>query len=128
MERVICMIKIMSLLTLYILFIINSLLFAQSFRTKVNDANNLFNEEKYDEALIGYQDALLDDPQNAIVHFNQGDSHYKLEKYDKALDDFARAEVLDKSTNSYKAMSGWCYLFMMDIMVWYCSASISVVI
>ena len=63
-----------------ILILMSNLLFAQSFRSKINEGNEKYNEENYEEALNSYQDALLDNPQNAIAHFNRGDALYKLEK------------------------------------------------
>ena len=67
-----------------------TLLFSQSLREKVNNGNELYNQEKYDEALNSYQDALLEDPQNEISHFNEGDALYKLEKYDKAIEAYQK--------------------------------------
>ncbi len=68
-----------------------TLVFAQSFRSKINDGNKNYTEEKYEEALNSYQDALLDDPQNAIAHFNRGDAYYKIEKYDQAIEEYQKA-------------------------------------
>jgi len=65
--------------------------FGQSFRSKINEGNNKYNEENYEEALNSYQDALLDDPQNAIAHFNRGDALYKLEKYDEAIEEYQKS-------------------------------------
>ena len=59
-----------------------SFLSGQSLRNKINKGNDQYSEEKYDEALNSYQDALLDDPQNKIALFNQGDALYKNEQYD----------------------------------------------
>lgn len=77
-------------LTLFITFV-GSMVFAQSFRSKINDGNNQYNEEKYEEALNSYQDALIDDPQSAIAHFNRADAFYKMEKYDEALEEYQKA-------------------------------------
>jgi len=63
---------------------------AQSIRSKVNGGNAHYHEEKYEEALNNYQDALLDDPKNEIVSFNQGDALYKLEKYEKAIEAYQK--------------------------------------
>jgi len=76
---------------LIIILSLNSLIFAQSLRTKINEGNDKYNEEQFEEALNSYQDALIDDPQSAIAHFNRGDAFYKMEKYDQALEEFQKA-------------------------------------
>ena len=76
---------------LFILFLLNSFIFAQSLRTKINEGNDKYNEEQYEEALNSYQDALIDDPQSAIAYFNRGDAFYKMEKYDKAIEEYQKA-------------------------------------
>lgn len=58
---------------------------AQSIRSKVNKGNQLYQQEKYEEALVQYKDALLDDPLHEISIFNEADASYKLKKYDQAL-------------------------------------------
>ena len=64
--------------------------YSQSLRSKVNDGNAQYHEEKYEEALNNYQDALLDDPKSDIVSFNQGDALYKLDKYEKAIESYQK--------------------------------------
>jgi tetratricopeptide (TPR) repeat protein len=67
-----------------------STVFGQSIRSKVNGGNTQYQEEKYEEALNSYQDALLDDPKHNIATFNQGDALYKLEKYEKAIESYQK--------------------------------------
>ena len=77
--------------------------FSQEIRAKVNDGNVLYHEEKYEEALNSYQDALLDDPQSEIAHFNQGNALYKLKKYDKSLEAYQKvigSEDLIRESNA----------------------------
>jgi Ca-activated chloride channel family protein len=64
--------------------------FAQSMRGKINAGNKMYHQEKYDEALNKYKDALLDDPKNEIATFNQGDASYKIQKYDEAIESFQK--------------------------------------
>jgi Ca-activated chloride channel family protein len=59
-------------------------------RNKVKNGINSFSEEKWDEALNQFQDALLDDPSNPLVHFNVGDGYYKNQKFEEALDSFEK--------------------------------------
>jgi len=79
----------MKIIFIWILF--NSIVFAQSFGSKINDGNEKYSAEKYEEALNAYQDALLDDPQSAVAHFNRGDAFYKLEKYEEAIEEYQKA-------------------------------------
>jgi tetratricopeptide (TPR) repeat protein len=77
--------------------------FSQEIRTKVNDGNVLYHEEKYEEALNSYQDALLEDPQSEIAHFNQGDALYKLNKYEKSIEAYQKvigSEDLIRESNA----------------------------
>jgi Ca-activated chloride channel family protein len=59
-------------------------------REKVKAGNTHYYSDKYDEALNSYQDALLEDPQSAVAHFNQGDALYKLEKYEEAIESYQK--------------------------------------
>lgn len=63
---------------------------AQGIRKKVNQGNAKYENEKYEEALTDYKDALLDDPLNEIALFNEGDALYKLKKYDQAVEAFQK--------------------------------------
>ena len=71
---------------LFFLLMLNTTGYSQNVRSKVNDGNERYLEEKYEEALNNYQDALIDDPQNEISQFNRGNALYKLDKFDKALE------------------------------------------
>jgi Ca-activated chloride channel family protein len=50
--------------------------------------NRLYNEGKYDEALLSYQDALVQEPDNPKIHYNMGRALYKMERYDEAISEF----------------------------------------
>jgi tetratricopeptide (TPR) repeat protein len=78
------------ILILIFLFVQGQSGFGQSIRSKVNEGNSQYHEEKYEEALNNYQDALLDDPKNNIAIFNQGDALYKLKKYEKAIESYQK--------------------------------------
>jgi Ca-activated chloride channel family protein len=60
-------------------------------REKVQKGNDHYYDEKYDEALTSYQDALLEDPQSTVAHFNQGNALYKLEKYEEAIESYQKS-------------------------------------
>ena len=78
------------ILIVLFLFVQSSSVWSQSVRSKINEGNSQYQEEKYEEALNNYQDALLDDPKNNVAIFNQGDALYKLEKYDKAIEAYQK--------------------------------------
>lgn len=71
-------------------FILTASLYAQNLRTKINEGNQHYSEESYEEALAAYRDALLDDPLNEVASFNQGDALYKLKKYEQAVEVFQK--------------------------------------
>ena len=65
-------------------------LFGQSTRKKVESGNVLYYQEKYDEALNKYQDALIDNPESPEINFNVGNSQYKMKKYDESLKEYEK--------------------------------------
>ncbi len=64
---------------------------AEVSQSKLKKALKAYQQEQWDEALNAYQDALLDDPENPVLHFNIGDVLYKKEKYEEALQSFQKA-------------------------------------
>lgn len=72
------------------LFISSSLLFGQGIRSKVEEGNVLYKQEKYEQALARYQDALLDEPLNEAALFNRGNALYKLKKYDESIESYQK--------------------------------------
>ncbi|MEJ2055869.1 MAG: tetratricopeptide repeat protein, partial [Calditrichaceae bacterium] len=79
-------------------------IFAQGIRSKVNEGNQNFKAEKYEEALSKYQDALLDEPVNEKIIFNKGDALYKLKKYDEAIEEFQKVVGSEDLNLSAKAL------------------------
>ncbi len=79
-------------LIFFVLFLLLPVIvFSQSTRKKVNEGNQLFEEEKYDEANNKYQDALLDNPASTEIQFNVGDVNYKKKKFEDALEAFYKS-------------------------------------
>ncbi|MBD3272702.1 MAG: VWA domain-containing protein, partial [Elusimicrobia bacterium] len=62
-----------------------------SVRGKVNKANSLYSNQKYDQALDVYQDALIDEPESPILHFNQGNAYYRSGEFEKAYESYSKA-------------------------------------
>ena len=82
------------MVTALILLILPAFAGAQSARKRVAEGNELFSQEKFDEANNKYQDALLDDPSSTEIQFNVGNVLYKKKNYEKAL------EAYNKSLNA----------------------------
>lgn len=78
-------------------------LFAQSERKKVAQGNQLYTEEKYDEANNKYQDALLENPNSTAIQFNVGDVLYKKKDYEKSMESYYKA--LDSDDPLFQAQA-----------------------
>ncbi len=63
-------------------------------RSKVKAGVKAFDESQYDKSLQHFQDALLDDPENPLGHYNVAEALYKNKKYEEALTSY------EKSLNS----------------------------
>lgn len=75
---------------LYLVGIFPFLASAQSLREKVNSGNEHYNKSEYELAFNKYKDALLDDPLNESILFNEADALYKMEKYEEALEGYQK--------------------------------------
>ena len=60
--------------------------------------NELFNQNKYAEAIKEYQSILKENPELHIIHKNIGNAYYELEDYDSAIKHYEL--VLDKEPDS----------------------------
>lgn len=58
---------------------------AQKGRTENLEGNQLYTEKRYQEALDKYTQGLKKAPDSPIIRFNAGDAHYRLEKFQEAL-------------------------------------------
>lgn len=63
---------------------------------QLKKANRLFMKGDYENALKGYNDALVDQPYSSILHFNAGDAAYQMGDFGKAVKEF---ETAAQSTN-----------------------------
>jgi Ca-activated chloride channel family protein len=90
MERQVSMKRLLFI----VIICVPSFLLAQPGRKKVIEGNQLFMEEKFDEANNKYQDALLDNPNSLEIQYNVGDVLYKKNDFEKAL------EMYDKVLNT----------------------------
>ncbi len=64
-------------------------------RDRIEEANHLFKQGKYDEAISKYGEVLVNDPDSPLLNFNMGDANYKAGKYTDAINSFARVRAGD---------------------------------
>lgn len=77
---------------------------AASISTKNNDANKLYLQGEYDQALDSYNEALSKSPHSELLNFNTAAAYYKTGDYEKARELFAKALVAqDKKLESKAA-------------------------
>lgn len=100
------------LIIIIILFTFLSGLYGQALRKKVVAGNQLYTEEKYDEALNKYIDAQVHSPESPLLKFNIGDAQYKKAKYEEAIKEFEASlssEDVLKQAQSYYNMGNSLY-------------------
>lgn len=89
-----------------------ALLAAQSARRQVLEGNRLYQQEKYDEANNKYRDALVNNPDNPIIHFNIGNALYKKKNYEESMKNYEKSLVANdvlKQSQSYYNMGNALY-------------------
>ncbi len=87
--------RIIMVITVVVFLLLPMLLMAQPGRKQVMEGNQLFTQEKYDEANNKYRDALVNNPENPKIHFNIGATQYKKNKYEEAMTDFEKSLAVD---------------------------------
>lgn len=83
-----------------------------SVRKKINRANSLYNNEKYDEALEIYKDAQIDDPESFVLYFNSGNTYYRSGEYEQAFEEYRKAldaKDINIQANAYYNMGNALY-------------------
>jgi tetratricopeptide (TPR) repeat protein len=86
-----------------IVIFVTSVLVAQPGRKQVLEGNKLFGEEKYDEANNKYRDALVNNPENPVIHFNIGNAQYKKKIYEESLKAYEKSLSIDDVMTQSKA-------------------------
>jgi Ca-activated chloride channel family protein len=90
--------------TFYVLFVASfahsaaCLAWMNPTRDRIAEANGLFKQGKYEDALAKYGDVLVDNPDSPLLNFNMGDANYKAGKYTEAVASFARVRPGDQDT------------------------------
>lgn len=69
---------------------------AEMNRSKIKKGIKSFEKEQWDESLQHFQDALLDDPEHPVGHYNVGESLYKKRNYEEALKSYEKSLSTDE--------------------------------
>ena len=78
-----------------------------------NPAIDRYNQGDFDGAVEKFREELKRDPASPAINFNLGDAAYRLQKYDEAFEDYAKAMVSSDPTLRQKAYyNGGNALFM----------------
>ncbi len=67
-------------------------------RRWLDEGNTYYNLQKYDEALVAYEQAIILDPNSATAYHNKGFTLYVLKRYDEALAVCEQAMILDPNS------------------------------
>jgi len=67
--------------------------------------NAYYNLERYEEALLGYTEAIALEPANpafAVVYCNRGDTYMKLNNKESALKDYEKALGMEPENETFR--------------------------
>ncbi len=68
---------------------------------KAREAARLYTAGKYDDAVAQYNEALTDQPDSALLHFNLGDAAYKQGRYTDAVNALEQGAAGDTARAAY---------------------------
>lgn len=81
---------------------IEGLIIIEEVKEDLRRGNELFNEEKYEEALESYKGVIEEFPDAYIIHKNIGNCYFQMEKYELAEEYYRK--VLEKDSSNNEAM------------------------
>ncbi len=70
-----------------------SVLTAADVRSLVRRGNSLYHRQKFEEALAVYQQAEVLEPDNLGIHYNLGNTYYRLNRHSEAVSELSLATV-----------------------------------
>ncbi len=88
---------------------VEGLVISEELKEKLRRGNELFNEEKYGEALESYKSILEEFPDGFIIHKNIGNCYFQMEKYDLAEESYRKVLEKDSSNNETMLLIGNTY-------------------
>lgn len=62
-------------------------------RSEVAAGNDRYAQGDFEQALQHYGNALVDDPESALLNFNMGNAHYQLGRYEEAVASYSRVRI-----------------------------------
>lgn len=69
--------------------------FAQGVKTQFEQANKLYQQEKFEEAANTYEDILKSGFESAALYYNLGNCYFQLDQLGPSILNYRRAEMLD---------------------------------
>ncbi len=79
------------ILTLSLILTLASPVFAQSYRSLVNDGNDLYEEKRYDDAIVKYKKGAEAEPERRESYFNMGNAYYRSSRHKEAVEAYQKA-------------------------------------
>ncbi len=70
----------------------------------IRDGNEAFEKGDFEKAVVYYQQAIADDPQNPVAYFNLGDAYYRLKNFPEAAKAFEQATISEDAR-----LKQWAY-------------------
>ncbi len=71
--------------------LITSAVQSQSYRSTVNEGNEYYNQQQYDEAREKYEQAAVSEPERPESYFNQGNAAYRSDDIKAAIEQYEKA-------------------------------------
>lgn len=85
------------------------LLISEEMKEKLRSGNELFNEEKYEEACESYKNIIEEFPDGYIIHKNIGNCYFQMEKYNLAEEYYRKVLEKEPSNNEIMLLIGNTY-------------------
>ena len=83
---------------------IEGLVVTDDLKEELKKGNDLFDQEKYEEAIQAYQTILEKAPETYVLYRNIGNCYFQMENYEKAEEFYLK--VLEKEPDDHEAMLG----------------------
>jgi tetratricopeptide (TPR) repeat protein len=88
---------------------VEGLVITDELKAALNSGNELFNQQKYQEAVTAYEAILVDSPDAYIVHKNIGNCWFELQDYAKAEESYRKVLEKDPGNSEIMLLIGNCY-------------------